>query len=450
MPDGTVIENSDVVQIMEHQGNDIKVSITHGNTVIFDSFSPEHEVRRRNINRNNISKLNHMPSRFPVNFSVHVRADSVAAVLCAETVSDYKVVDKRSCQAIPASDKRPDAVKAPHELDAKRRKITTEVSPEIKTLLTVAESETEKAVKQQHEPKRQKNSDHHPLHIDKLPHWSVVAAAGISPVVVVGGGPSSSVAANATRQQQHPPLPPPSIGREAVRAIMTEEEELMSAGRPFIFRHQAPCNAISAFSHPGLPKSMSIGGNSSSNIQQGSTGAHTALPPPRLDGGRGPGYRDNFRILVEAAEKSYTEVVGIMNFTSQQQQHHSRRSPQMSSMDLGGMAAGACGNKQCSSLSFTSNDDDTLMEKQLDPIFDINTLLNRSRPGTSDNIQAVVISTGDVRGSTSIDSGGGVVPDINLDPSLAAASVLQGIIITTMKEGCGSAAANRVVTPPPG
>ena len=49
-----------------------------------------------------------------------------------------------------------------------------------------------------------------------------------------------------------------------------------------------------------------------------------------------------------------------------------------------------------------------------------------------------------------LDSGGGVVPDINLDPSLAAASVLQGIIITTMKEGCGSAAANRVVTPPHG
>lgn len=131
MPD-EFVDNSDVVQTM-NQGNDLGVAITNGNTVIFDSYTPEHEVRRRNINRNNISKLNHMQSRFPAKFNVHIQAESVTAVLCAETVSDYKVVDKRSSQVITASDKRGDSKKAPHEVDAKHN--IPALSQEIKSLL---------------------------------------------------------------------------------------------------------------------------------------------------------------------------------------------------------------------------------------------------------------------------------------------------------------------------
>jgi hypothetical protein len=102
MPDGLTSSSSNFIQSVD-QGHDTQLSVTNGGTVIFDSYSPEHEVRRRNLKNNNVSKLNHMPNRFPTDFNVRVRADSVAAILCAETVSDYKVVDKKSGQTITAT-----------------------------------------------------------------------------------------------------------------------------------------------------------------------------------------------------------------------------------------------------------------------------------------------------------------------------------------------------------
>ncbi len=120
MPDGFVSSSSNFMQVVD-QGHDTQLSVTSGCTVVFDSYSAEHEVHRRNLKRNNVSKLNHMPSRFSTDFNVCIHTDSVAAILCAETVSDYRVVDKkRSGQSIAAIDKQSDYIKTPHEISAKR------------------------------------------------------------------------------------------------------------------------------------------------------------------------------------------------------------------------------------------------------------------------------------------------------------------------------------------
>jgi hypothetical protein len=100
------------------------LSVTEGNTIIFDSFTPEEEVRRRNINNNNISKLNNMQKRFQTGFCVGIQASSVTAVLCASTVSHYRVVDKGTGKDIKPSDKRPDYMKTYNEeQQAKRQRI---------------------------------------------------------------------------------------------------------------------------------------------------------------------------------------------------------------------------------------------------------------------------------------------------------------------------------------
>jgi hypothetical protein len=119
MPDGLTRSSSNFIQIMDG-GDDTQLSVTSGGTVIFDSYSAEHEVRRRNLKRNNISKLNHMPSRFSTDFNVRVHTDGVAAILCAETVSDYRVVDTRQNMIRTAIVKQSDYMKTPHEISAKR------------------------------------------------------------------------------------------------------------------------------------------------------------------------------------------------------------------------------------------------------------------------------------------------------------------------------------------
>jgi hypothetical protein len=227
MPDG-VVNNSDVVQIM-NQGNDLGVAITNGNTVIFDSYTPEHEVRRRNINRNNISKLNHMQSRFSTKFDVHIQAESVTAVLCAETVSDYKVVDKRSSQVITASDKRPDSMKAPHEVDAKHK--IPVLSQEIKSLLT--ETEEKEANESRKANSKRKNP----------------------PDVVTGGGGVSKKITHQTYSKLQPQLPntPPMPTRNLDSVVKQPPSSYM-------YHHTATYGMIShqpfvqgAFGHPGAP-----------------------------------------------------------------------------------------------------------------------------------------------------------------------------------------------------
>ena len=104
MPDG-IVSQRDFVQMMGPE--DMHLSITTGNTVVFDSFTAEPEVRRRNIMNNNISKLNETGRHFRAEFSVGIQAKRVSAILCASTVSEYRVVDKKTGKTLTASDKRP-------------------------------------------------------------------------------------------------------------------------------------------------------------------------------------------------------------------------------------------------------------------------------------------------------------------------------------------------------
>lgn len=106
MPDG-IVDANDVVQLVGHRSLDMGLSVTEGNTVIFDSFTPKEEVHRRDIASNNVSKLNHMQKRFATEFCVGVRATSVTAMLSADTVEAYRVIDKKTGQVLAAADKRP-------------------------------------------------------------------------------------------------------------------------------------------------------------------------------------------------------------------------------------------------------------------------------------------------------------------------------------------------------
>ena len=112
MPDG-VVSPRDFTQVMED--GEMNLAVNHGNTVVFDSFTPEEVVRQRNLRNNNVSKLNQMPHRFANEFSVRVSAVSITAILCADTVADYRIIDKRAKKELTASDKRPDYMKAHQE-----------------------------------------------------------------------------------------------------------------------------------------------------------------------------------------------------------------------------------------------------------------------------------------------------------------------------------------------
>jgi len=125
MPDG-VVSTRDFVQTVNLGSNDMNLSVTSGNTIIFDSFSPEAEVRKRNVRNNNVSKLNQIPNRFSTEFYVGLRASSVTAILCSNTVQDYKVIDKKSGAALTATDKRPEYIKAAQ--GAKRPRPAEEVA----------------------------------------------------------------------------------------------------------------------------------------------------------------------------------------------------------------------------------------------------------------------------------------------------------------------------------
>jgi len=370
MPDG-VVANSDVVQTMD-EGKELKVSITNGGTVIFDSFSPEHEVRRRNANRNNISKLNHMPSRFPASFRVDVKADSVAAVLCAETVSDYKVVDKRSVQAITASDRRPDSTRAPHEVNSKHK--IAELSSDIKALIA-AETEAESTKQtQQAVTKRKRSLD--TAEVASIPRYH---HHSIAPTV-----PS-------TRIREPLPQCTPCYNFSATDCMIIQQ-------------HYTP----SAFDHPGLPRC-------SLNFQDP---VHS-FPSATIHGDTMiDGHRNNLKALVEAAERSYIEAASVMNFTST-----SRQSP---TSERECNCVDANGNK-IFPPSLISND--PLVEQQPDPLFDINSLL-KSRPGTSssDSIQ-VVLCPSDIHVPTppTTQESEILLEMSDIADSSKAAEVLQGI-----------------------
>ena len=106
MPDG-IVSQRDFVQLMSENELDMQLAVKTGNTVVFDSFTPEPEVRRRNIMNNNISKLNETSRHFRTEFSVRVHASSVSAILCAGTVAEYRVVDRKKDLTLLPSDKRP-------------------------------------------------------------------------------------------------------------------------------------------------------------------------------------------------------------------------------------------------------------------------------------------------------------------------------------------------------
>ena len=270
MPDGLTSSSSNFIQSVD-QGHDTQLSVTNGGTVIFDSYSPEHEVRRRNLKTNNVSKLNHMPNRFPTDFNVRVRADSVAAILCAETVSDYKVVDKKSGQTITATDKRPDYMKTAHKVNAKRSKHS---ELEVKALIEGEDTEQT-----------------HYFH-------------------------------------RAPPLD--------MRALTGNEEAIRQY-------YNAPCTTAPhhisyAFNHPGLPSCL---------LDASGTLCPLSYSP----------FVYNFKHPVKAADKSYKETVGIMNFTS---------SSTLSSTGLGERCVGEKGNRPSTSL---------LTKQQPEPILNVNMLL---------------------------------------------------------------------------
>ena len=73
------------------------------NTIVFDSFSSEEDVKRRNAMNNNVSKINDSNRRFSTDFNIRF-SGRVSAVLCPGSTGDYRVVDaKRRIQPSSSS-----------------------------------------------------------------------------------------------------------------------------------------------------------------------------------------------------------------------------------------------------------------------------------------------------------------------------------------------------------
>ncbi len=70
----------------------IKANFIHGTTVVFDSFSSEEDVEKRNHEAVNVSKVRNPANRFYTDFVVKA-SGSVAAILNASTVAKYRIVD---------------------------------------------------------------------------------------------------------------------------------------------------------------------------------------------------------------------------------------------------------------------------------------------------------------------------------------------------------------------
>jgi hypothetical protein len=76
------------------QGANIRTNFTQGTTIVFDSFSSEQDVERRNHAAINISKINDTSRRFATDFTVRASGE-VTAILNASTVANYRVVDAK-------------------------------------------------------------------------------------------------------------------------------------------------------------------------------------------------------------------------------------------------------------------------------------------------------------------------------------------------------------------
>jgi hypothetical protein len=72
----------------------IKLQNTKETTVIFDSFSSDEEVRRRNPVANSVSRLNDSSCHFPASLTLSV-SSPVVAVLSPDMVSAYRTVDRK-------------------------------------------------------------------------------------------------------------------------------------------------------------------------------------------------------------------------------------------------------------------------------------------------------------------------------------------------------------------
>ena len=88
----------------------IDVTNLSGNTVIFDSFSSEDEVKLRNTVVNSVSQFNEVSSHFQANFNVNV-STRVSSVLSPSMVSAYRVTDRRAARGkkktpLPKADTR--------------------------------------------------------------------------------------------------------------------------------------------------------------------------------------------------------------------------------------------------------------------------------------------------------------------------------------------------------
>ena len=84
------------------QSSAIDIVSKQSNTIVFDSFSDQRDVHRRDTKANNISKINDRARRFPTDFSIRVSGE-VTAILSARSVADYRVVDARKYKATAPS-----------------------------------------------------------------------------------------------------------------------------------------------------------------------------------------------------------------------------------------------------------------------------------------------------------------------------------------------------------
>ena len=74
------------------------------NTIVFDSFSSEEEVKQRNVVGNNVRKINDSNRRFSTDFRIRF-SGRVSAVLSPSSIGSYRVVDakRKSHHSPPAS-----------------------------------------------------------------------------------------------------------------------------------------------------------------------------------------------------------------------------------------------------------------------------------------------------------------------------------------------------------
>ena len=113
------------LEISETLG-DISALKLRGNTIVFDSFSSEDEVKRRNTRINTVSRLNDSTCQFQTDFNICF-SSVTAAVLSPSMVPSYRIVDRRGL-AVLATDKRPEHIK-----EALKHKRRTSESPSIET-----------------------------------------------------------------------------------------------------------------------------------------------------------------------------------------------------------------------------------------------------------------------------------------------------------------------------